>query len=155
MEASPSQESVTHKIKDLHRQLINNFDKVNFCLKSMLYTDEDSDYINRLDEIYVVLNLANHGLKELDQTILGIEPSQEQQESKAISIMARDHLKCLEKSDDPERILSRVRSSIKLALADSADQRPTNFEIDQAIRQSLKGTDQKRESPEYDTVVAA
>ncbi|MDJ0783293.1 MAG: hypothetical protein QNJ22_15055 [Desulfosarcinaceae bacterium] len=155
METSTPERSVVRRIKELHQQLIENMDTVNLNLKRIIYTDEECNGTGRLDEVYVVLNLANHGIKELEQAILGIKPTHQQQESKAISLMARDHLRCLERMDDPDRILSRVRSSIKAAFSDSADQIPSTVDIDDAIRKVLAAAAHKGDPAGNDAVIAA
>jgi hypothetical protein len=154
MEIKASQNSITRKIKDLHRQLTKNMDKLNLHLQDKLAAIEEDGGVNRLDEIYVLMNLANHGLIELDQTILGIRPSLAQKESKAVSLMALDHLRYLNRATDPDRILTKVRSSIKVAFIQSADQKPTNIEIDDAIRRALMGINQKRDRSDHEAEIA-
>lgn len=155
MAANASQNSITNKIKALQKQLKKNLDMVSLHLHEKLDTLEEDGGINQLDEIYVLLNLANHGLTELDQTILGIRASSAQKESKAISLMALDHLRYLNRTNDPDRILTKVRSSIKVAFTQSADQKPTNVEIDDAIRRALLGNDQQRDRFDHQAEFAA
>jgi hypothetical protein len=145
METNAPKNSIPHKFSTLHQQLIKSLDRVSHHLQEKLDAVEDDGGFNRLDEIYLLLDLANHGLIELDQAILGIKPSLAQRESKAVSLMALDHLRYLNRTNDPDRILTEVRSSIKVAFTQSADRKPTNLEIDDAIRRALVGKDQKRD----------
>jgi hypothetical protein len=155
MAKNPSRSSIPQKIKELHQQLIKSLDKVSLHLQDKLDALENDGDLHRLDEIYVLMNLANHGLIELDQTILGRRPSLAQKESKDVSLMALDHLRYLNRSDDPDRILTKVRSNIKLAFTQSANQRPSNIEIDDAIRRALVGNSQKRIRSNHEAEIAA
>jgi hypothetical protein len=155
MATKAAQKSITNKIKALHQELSKNLEMVSLHLQEKMDAVEDDGGINQLDEIYVLLNLANHGLTELDQTILGISASSAQKESKAVSLMALDHLRYLNRTNDPDRILTKVRSSIKVAFTQSADQKPTNVEIDDAIRRALMGDDQKQDRFDHEAEFAA